>query len=96
MSRTFLKLYDAFFNENYLTKLTGNELKMILYIGSKIKYNKTEIYLDDDFFIEIENYFGISKQYIKRILKSLKEKNVIYFSKYYLYVPIKYFSRNRY
>jgi len=93
-NRHFVKLYDSFFDA--MKQLSGAELKLLLYLGYLTEYNKTRLILDDEFYDQLSVNLNITKDYIQRLLRALKSKGFVYYTKIYLYIPTKYFSRNRY
>lgn len=91
--RTFFKIYEGMIDE--LLNMSGMEIKVLLYLGFVMDYNKSRITMDAEFWDAIEKHFNASRQYLRRILTSLKNKGFIYDDKMYLYVSSKYLAKRR-
>lgn len=91
--RTFFKVYEGLIER--LHELNGSELKVLLYLGFNMEYNKSRITMDKEFWQNITDYLGMSREYIRRVLTGLKEKGIIYDDRIYLYVGGLYISKRR-
>lgn len=91
--RQFCKVYEGFVDE--LLNMSGMEVKVLLYLGLTMDFNKSRIIMDAEFWDKIEKHFNMSRQYLRRILTALKNKGFIYDDKMYLYVSSKYVAKRR-
>lgn len=91
--RKFFKVYEALVDE--LLNLSGMEVKVLLYLGMIMDYNKSRITMDSEFWKNFEEHFNASRQYLRRTLTSLKLKGFVYDDRIYLYVTSKYIAKRR-
>lgn len=91
--RQFFKVYEPLVDE--LLNMSGMEVKVLLYLGITMEFNKSRLTMDAEFWDKIEKHFNASRQYLRRTLTSLKNKGFIYDDKIYLYVSGKYIAKRR-
>ena len=91
--RKFFKVFEGLDDE--LLNLSGNELKVLVHLGFIMDYNKSRLTMDADFWDGLIKHFQMSRDYLRRILSSLKKKGFIYDDRMYLYVSSKYLSKRR-
>lgn len=91
--RNFVKVYDDLIDE--LLNIKGAELKLLLFLGHKCGYGKLRLTLDEELKEEIKKKLELSEDYLRRLLKVLKDKGFIYKDKTYLYICSRYLNKNR-
>jgi len=91
--RKFFKVFEGLDDE--LLNLSGNELKVLLHLGFIMDYNKSRLIMDADFWDGLIKHFQTSRDYLRRILSSLKKKGFVYDDRMYIYINSKYISKRR-
>ncbi len=91
--RQFIKVYDAFVSD--MQTLTGQEVKVLLFLGSQMDYMKSRLVVNEEFWHTVQGKLNLSHDYARRILTSLTRKGFVYMADIYLYISSRYIAKRR-